>query len=106
MDKRKHTRHRKRLKLRYREAAGPWRSAFSLDISVGGMYINATRIPTTSTIEIEIANGAAVIKLSGVVLRGKKVPFQLQAVVKGGFGVQFTEVSEQWYQFCFDFESK
>ena len=106
-NKRHHPRLTKRVKLRYR--SGPedkWRPAFSQDVSTLGIYIHATAIPTTSYIELEIADAEETISLKGMVVRGKKVPPRLRRMIKSGFAVQLKNVPTSWHRFCLDLEEK
>ncbi len=106
-DKRHHPRLTKRVKLRYRsDSSEKWRAAFSQDVSTFGIYINATTVPTTPTIEIEVIDEEETIVLEGLVVRGKKVPPRLRRMMKSGFAVELTNVPEDWHRFCLDLEEK
>jgi hypothetical protein len=108
-DKRLHPRLPKRVKLRYRVGDEKWRSAFTQDVSTFGLYIHTMTIPTTSAIEIEIADenhNNEIIKLEGQVVRGKKVPPRLRRMFKSGFAVKLVNVPNEWYRYCLDIEEK
>ena len=100
-NKRRHERHVKRVKIRYRSGADDkWHSAFSQDVSVSGLYITSNTIPIVQAIEIELTDNGVTMVLKGTVIRGKKVPPRLRRMVKGGFAVKLSEVPEAWYGFC------
>lgn len=105
-DKRLHPRLTKRVKLRYRAGDDRWRSAFSQDVSTFGLYIHTTTVPTVATIEIEVTDNNEQIRLTGTVVRGKKVPPRLRRMIKGGFAVKLQDVPQEWYRFCLDLEEK
>jgi hypothetical protein len=108
-DKRLHPRLPKRVKLRYRLGDEKWRSAFTQDVSTFGLYIHTMAIPTTTSIEVEIADenhNNEIIRLRGQVVRGKKVPPRLRRMFKSGFAVRLVDVPNEWYRYCLDIEEK
>lgn len=106
-NKRRHERHVKRVKLRYRAGTNDkWHSAFTQDVSVAGLYVTSNTIPIVQAIEIELTDSDATLLLKGTVIRGKKVPPRLRRLVKAGFAVKLNDVPEGWYKFCLDIAQK
>jgi Tfp pilus assembly protein PilZ len=90
MEKRRHRRHGKRLKVRYGEKDFSV-SAFTSDVSETGMFIQAGSAPKLGTrlhIELSLEAGR-VLFLEAVVQRLAVAPVQLRTSVRSGFGVRF-----------------
>lgn len=107
-NKRVQRRHKRRLPVRYRSAGGDYRSAFSSDISSGGLFVASTHVLNPGTqvlLDIDLPGASTTITAMGVVAWGKRVPASLQTIGRGGFGVQFLNVPEAWRQFMFQLET-
>ncbi|MBN2107855.1 MAG: PilZ domain-containing protein [Deltaproteobacteria bacterium] len=100
-EKRKTTRMRKRLKLRYgvRDATS---LAFTENFSDTGIFIRTTNVMMPGTallVEIELPDATSVI-CEVKVMWGKRVPGTLSHLQKGGMGVMVTKflAGEQAYR--------
>lgn len=95
-EKRRVTRHRKRLTVRF-GAPEPTRLAFSEDIHDSGMFIKTTNVyPPGSIILVSftLPDGANVL-CEAQVMWAKKVPPQvIHLINKSGMGVKFLRVIE------------
>jgi len=99
--KREYKRHTKRFRARYRESEGGWRTAFTKDVSVSGLFIITTRLPKAKQVEVEIEIGKGnTVTLTAVPRHGSRVPSHMARLVKGGFGVRITQAPPEWYEYC------
>ena len=101
-NRRDYPRYLKRLRAQYREPIEPeWRSCFTHDISVSGIFIESSRIPRSEKVEIEVVMpGEKTVRMVGQLVRGTRVPAKLLRVAKGGFAVRLLEASPEWYEYC------
>jgi hypothetical protein len=101
-NRRDYPRHIKRLRAQYREPSEPsWRSCFTHDISVSGVFFESSHIPRAEKIAIEIVlPGEKQVKMTGQLVRGTRVPAKLLRVAKGGFAVRLLEATPDWYEYC------
>lgn len=107
-NKRLQRRHKRRIPVRYRAAGGDYRSAFSSDVSSGGLFVASTHVLTPGTqvlLDIDLPGTHTTITAMGVVAWGKRVPTSLQTIGRGGFGVQLLNAPEAWRQFMFQLET-
>jgi uncharacterized protein (TIGR02266 family) len=107
-NKRYQRRHRRRLPVRYRASGSDYRSAFSADVSSGGLFVASTHVLNPGTqvlLDIDLPGLNTTISAMGVVAWGKRVPASLQTIGRGGFGVQFLNVPESWRQYMFQLET-
>lgn len=101
-ERRAYPRHRKRLRARYRvEGEARWRSCFTQDVSVTGLFLKTTAIPAEGQVEIEVElEPGAALALVGRVVHGMRVPQALLRVAKGGFAVMLLQAPPRWYEHC------
>ena len=99
--KREYRRHPKRFRTRYRDGEGSWRTAFTKDVSVAGLFIITTRLPQSKRVEIEIElSKGTTVQLTGVPRHGSRVPPHMAQLIKGGFGVRIIQAPPAWYEYC------
>jgi hypothetical protein len=99
-NRRDYKRHVKRLRMRFLDQ-GVWRSCFTANISVSGMFVESLWIPKESKIEIEVfLDEETPTKVVGQPVRGARVPPQLLRVAKGGFAVRLVQADPRWYEYC------
>lgn len=99
--KREHPRHAKRFRTRYREIGGSWRTAFTKDVSMAGLFIISSSLPKAKQLEIEIEiNRDHTVHLVGTPRHGARIPPHLSRVLQGGFGVRITSAPATWTQYC------
>jgi hypothetical protein len=80
---------------------GVWRSCFTANVSVTGIFVQSSRIPKVDRIELEIfVTDDRPVKLVGQMVRGARVPSELLRVAKGGFAVKLLEAPPEWYEYC------
>jgi len=94
-EKRKHRRVNRRLSVRYGEQE-PSHAAFTTDVSSGGCFITAARLPPLHTrlhVQLLLGTGRS-LYFEGEVRRHKQVPAGLTAAAKGGFSVRFLPPAE------------
>jgi len=101
-NKRRTPRFKRRLNVRYRSATGHERAAFTGDISRDGLYVTcaAPELPgRLLDLDIEVP-GVGEVQVSGVVAWCRRIPQQLQAVRRGGFGVEIRLSPWEWAELC------
>lgn len=100
-ERRSQQRIRRRLSVRFQGANGRARSAFTADVSPGGLYVSCA-IPEPPGRRIELVvelPGLGEVALAGRVAWARRVPFELQVLRQGGFGVQIRERPALWEQY-------
>lgn len=93
-DRRKEDRVERRIKLRFRSGDGRWKSGFTRDLSIGGMFVTAKALPETSEVELKLAHNRQEVVLEGKVIRTH------DAGKLAGFALQFSEPSQAWIDLC------
>lgn len=95
VDKRKDSRHRKRLTLKF-GIEDTSKFGFTEDISDTGIFIRSTSpLPPNSILTVEIKTlKNDIIRLKGRVMWAKKVPQNMMHRIKGGMGLLITEFLE------------
>lgn len=90
MEKRRHRRYSKRLKVRFGEK-GLTHTGFSGDVSSGGMFIVTTQVPKLGTrLHLEMTLDVdRVLTVEAVVARLTLVSPELRQLMKSGFGTRF-----------------
>lgn len=94
-ERRRHKRHRKRIKVRYGTKAFE-HTAFSTDVSLSGMFISSLPAPALDTrLHLELVDSKGQISyLEGIVQRVVNINPGLRQVAHGGFGVRFLTPEE------------
>lgn len=98
MDKRRESRHRKRLFVKFGKEA-PLHVGFTEDLSMLGLFIKASMVfPPGTVICMELtANGKDPIQLRGRVMWAKKVPQNLlRSAKKSGMGIRLNRPPENY----------
>ena len=99
-NRRNYPRHIKRLRARFMEN-DVWRTCFTADISVSGIFFESVFIPRSTKLPLEVhLRDDLVVKMVGQPVRGARVPPQLLRVAKGGFAVKLLEAPSDWYEYC------
>jgi hypothetical protein len=89
LERRKHKRYNKRLKVTFGEKDFA-QSGFSGNISSSGLFIIATTtVKIGQRLHLQVEAEARAVYLEALVARINQVPPELRTVVKGGFGVRF-----------------
>ncbi len=99
-ENRRYERHVRRINVKFRELGREqWRTAFTTDISVGGMFISSRTIPDSEIVEVEIQiSDGEQLSLRGKVVRGTRVANRLQRLQRGGFAIEVEQPApEGWY---------
>lgn len=96
IDKRRHRRHARRIPCKlfigHREY-----SAFVLDLSVSGLFIQTHAQPRLGErVRLYLSPATAPLELDVQVMRVKKVPPALMAQAKGGFGVRIVSAPAEY----------
>ena len=85
------------------------RVAFTSNISVGGAYISANKIPEADRVRMtfEVPN-VGEVEMEADVIRGEKIPVRLAQTMRGGFAVCFDRltVPEAWYNYAFALQAE
>ena len=100
-EQRRLPRFKRRLNIRFQSAQGRERSAFTADVSRDGLYVSCAQPEQPGRLlELDVdLPGVGMVQVSGMVTWARRVPRELQAVRRGGFGVQIRLSPHEWSQF-------
>ena len=98
-DNRDIDRTKRRIKVRY-GLNRPERTAFTMNVSRTGLFINTNNVHAPgTTIQIEIVFPEKSFSLWARVIWAKKVPPQLAQALQCGMGVCFIDPTPEWLEF-------
>ena len=103
---RKTPRHERRLSVRYSVDGSNYKSAYTRDVALDGLFVvsrNSVSAGTTITLQVRLPDGMiemlATVEMIGAVRWRRRVPAGVQSIQSSGFGVKITQAPDIWYEF-------